>query len=55
MEGKFELAHSRGMIKEIGTEDGHGLQGCYCDPLTEAEVMERPLVLWFLLLSLHSN
>ena len=55
MEEKFELVKSRGMIKEIGTEDGHGLNGWYCDPLTEAEVMERPLVLWLLLLSLHSN
>lgn len=54
MEEKFELADRR-MIKETGTEDGYGMNGWYCDPLTEADVMERPLVLWLLLQELHRN
>lgn len=55
MEENFEITESRGMIKEIGTEDGNGLDGWYCDPLTEADIMERPLVLWLLVLELHRN
>ena len=48
-----ELTDRRRLFKEIGTEDGYGLQGWYCDPLNEAEVMEIPLEIWLLLLELR--
>lgn len=43
-------AYGSKMYKQMGSENGNGLIGCYCcDPFTEAVEIEKSLEIWLIL------